>query len=392
MKVCRYLAYRDIVSAAKNTEVFSNRQGLTNLRQRSGLFGQLKLRHIPLLLRHATLIGREAWSNARRRHGRFAELQPAEANRYRRPIRLFLRKRGSAGMVPIIERHIDRARRRRSVCLCRDVVWPCTEHATREMLGIPENQWAGYREPMLRFMIGAEPDPVLSLLTRIRARHRLEREVARQRTAPVVDGLISRLIEWRDEAGRFTDTEIAGSIWMILGGYIGTEYFLASALHYFADHGLARQEFLNNPGLRGAAIEELLRYFTPGTTSQRLITADCVAGGEQYGRGDVAILDWAAGNFDATVFAQPDEVNFHRPPREHLTFGAGAHYCLGAGFAREFSELFLVRFLEAFPHYRIDASKSVRQQHASLAGFETLPADLGHVPIIEAAAAAVAAR
>jgi cytochrome P450 len=341
----------------------------------------LQPRHIPLLLRNATLLAREAWSNARRSHGRFAELQPAEANRYRRPIRIFLQKRGTAGMVPIIEEYIDRARRTPSLCLCRDVVWPCTEAATREMLGIPANQWAVYREPMLYFMIGAEPDPILSLLTRIRARRRLEQEVGRQRTAAVSDGLIAHLLQWDDDGRRFTNTEIAGSIWMILGGYIGTEYFLASALHYFADHAVARREFLDRPAVREAAIEELLRYFTPGTTSQRLITGACVAGGERYGKGDVAILDWAAGNFDASVFARPDEVDFHRPQREHLTFGSGAHYCLGAGFARAFSQLFLVRFLKAFPCYRVDASKSVRREHGALAGFETLPADLGHVAV-----------
>jgi len=381
MKVCRYTGYGDITSAAKNAEVFSSRNGLTNLTQRSSLFGQLRLRHLWPLLRHARLIGREAWSRAKRNHGRFAELQPAEATRYRRPISIFLKKRGSAGIAPIVERHIDQAKLRGSICLCRDLIWPCTEDATRAMLGLPDEGWGVYRDPMLQFMIGGEPDPILGIVTRLRARHVLEQEVRRQRTSPVAGGLIAHLIQWESGGQSFSDTEIAGSVWMILGGYIGTEYFLSSALNYFSEHAHARREFLNNPHVRSSAIEELLRYFTPGRQSQRLITSRCVVEGEQYENGDVAILDWAAGNFDERVFVNPEDIDFNRSNRDHLSFGAGAHYCIGAGFAREFSGLFLVRFLEAFPHYKIDASKSVRYQYPSLAGFDTLPADLAARPL-----------
>ncbi len=376
MKVCRYTGYRDILSAAKNADVFSGRNGLTNLTQRSSLLGQLKPRHLWPLLRHSPLMAREAWTKARRTHGRFAELEAIEATRYRRPIRAFLQQRGNAGMAAIIDRHLAQAARTRTLCLCRDLVWPCTEDATYDMLGIPADQWGAYREPMMQFMIGAEPDPMLGLLARLRARRLLAREVARQRTSPEPGGLIAHLLQHDAGGRRFTVTEITGNIWMILGGYIGTGYFLSSALNYFAEHAVARREFLDNPKLRSAAIEELLRYFTPGTRSQRLITRSCVAAGEQYESGDVAILDWAAGNFDERVFPNPDDINFSRPHKDHLSFGAGAHYCLGAGFAREFSALFLVRFMEAFPHYRIDSSKSVTHQHPSLAGFETLPANL----------------
>jgi len=250
MKVCRYTGYSEITQAAKNAELFSSRNGLTNLGQRSSLLGQFKLRHLWPLLRQTKLIGRAAWSHARRNHGRFAG---------------------------------------------------------------------------------------------------------------------------------FSDTEIAGSIWMILGGYIGTGYLLSSA-HYFDRNPLARKEFLANPDVRSSAVEELLRYFTPGTQSQRLITGPCVAGGERYEGGDVAILDWAAGNFDERVFVKPGEIDFNRPHIDHLTFGAGAHYCLGAEFAREFVGLFLLRFLQAFPRCQIDATKSVRLQYSTLAGFETLPADLAARP------------
>jgi len=204
MKVCRYTGYGDITSAAKNAEVFSSRNGLTNLTQRSSLFGQLRLRHLWPLLRHARLIGREAWSRAKRNHGRFAELQPAEATRYRRPISIFLKKRGSAGIAPIVERHIDQAKLRGSICLCRDLIWPCTEDATRAMLGLPDEGWGVYRDPMLQFMIGGEPDPILGIVTRLRARHVLEQEVRRQRTSPVAGGLIAHLIQWESGGQSFS--------------------------------------------------------------------------------------------------------------------------------------------------------------------------------------------
>src|SRR5262245_49561594 len=124
MKVCRYANYRDILSAAKNTELFSGRNGLTNLTQNSSLLRQLKPRHLWPLIRHSPLMAREAWSKARRNHGRFAELEAIEATRYRRPIRAFLQDRGNAGMPATIDRHLAQAARTRSLCLCRDLVWP----------------------------------------------------------------------------------------------------------------------------------------------------------------------------------------------------------------------------------------------------------------------------
>jgi hypothetical protein len=98
MKVCRYTGYSEITQAAKNAELFSSRNGLTNLGQRSSLLGQFKLRHLWPLLRQTKLIGRAAWSHVRRNHGRFAELQSAEATRYRRPIRIFLAESAHAGI------------------------------------------------------------------------------------------------------------------------------------------------------------------------------------------------------------------------------------------------------------------------------------------------------
>ena len=78
--------------------------------------------------------------------------------------------------------------------------------------------------------------------------------------------------------------------------------------------------------------------------------------------------------------------------RNHLSFGSGAHYCLGAGFAREFAGQFLVQFLEAFPDYQIDSSKSVRRQYTTLAGFEMLPADLAARPLEAVAVCGTDAR
>lgn len=386
MKICRFTGYRDILAAATNDEVFSSRQGLTNLQNRSSLLGRTKPGHLWLLLRHAGLVVRAAWSNALRNHGRFAELRPAEGKPYRRAIRVFLEARGDAGMLPIIEKHLDGARRQPELCLCRDLAWPCTEEATREMLGLPAASWTVYREPMLRFMTGSDADPFVGVITRIRVRRHLEREIRRQRSAPVAGGLIDHLLRWQADGRRFSDGEIAGNVWMVLGGFIGTEYFLSSALHYFAENPVARRRFLDEPGIRDGAIEELLRYFTPGTQSQRLVSAACVAGGERYEQGDVAILDWAAGNFDGSVFESPESVDFDRSHKRHLSFGAGAHYCLGAGFARQLIGLFLTRFLEAFPDYRIDVSRAVSFRCPSLAGFEALPANLHGAPVAASAA------
>jgi cytochrome P450 len=89
------------------------------------------------------------------------------------------------------------------------------------------------------------------------------------------------------------------------------------------------------------AVDEMLRWVTPVTQFRRTATRDTELGGQPIAAGDKVVVYYASANRDGAVFADPDRFDVARTPNDHLTFGVGPHFCLGAGLARlQMSALF----------------------------------------------------
>jgi len=103
----------------------------------------------------------------------------------------------------------------------------------------------------------------------------------------------------------------------------------------------------NNPALIPSAVEEILRFVTPVFHFLRTVTRDTELGGQRFSQGDLVALFLASANRDETVFADPDKFDVGRSPNEHVAFGYGEHFCLGANLARLEMR---VLFQELLPH------------------------------------------
>ncbi len=90
----------------------------------------------------------------------------------------------------------------------------------------------------------------------------------------------------------------------------------------------------NNPALVNSAVEEILRYIAPTAHFLRTVTRDTELGGQRLGRGELVALFLGSVNRDEEVFPEPDRFDIGRTPNEHLAFGHGEHFCLGANLAR----------------------------------------------------------
>jgi cholest-4-en-3-one 26-monooxygenase len=82
------------------------------------------------------------------------------------------------------------------------------------------------------------------------------------------------------------------------------------------------------------AVEEMFRYVTPVAGMRRTASEELVIGDQTIAEGDKVVLWFAAANRDPQVFEAPNEFRIDRAPNEHLTFGWGIHFCLGAHLAR----------------------------------------------------------
>ncbi|MCE3549867.1 cytochrome P450 [Pseudonocardia sp. RS11V-5] len=87
-------------------------------------------------------------------------------------------------------------------------------------------------------------------------------------------------------------------------------------------------------GLLPTAVEELLRWVSPVVYMRRRATRDTVLGGREIAAGDKVVLYYGAANRDPDRFADPDRLDLRRIPNDHLAFGGGPHFCLGAHVGR----------------------------------------------------------
>jgi cytochrome P450 len=86
--------------------------------------------------------------------------------------------------------------------------------------------------------------------------------------------------------------------------------------------------------LLDGAVEEMLRWWTPVMNFRRTATADTVVGSVPVRKGEKVVVWFSSANRDEEVFAEPSRFDIGRSPGDHLTFGHGPHFCLGAHLAR----------------------------------------------------------
>ncbi|MDX3107747.1 cytochrome P450 [Nonomuraea angiospora] len=89
-----------------------------------------------------------------------------------------------------------------------------------------------------------------------------------------------------------------------------------------------------DPSLLGSAIEEMLRFWPPVMHFRRTATRDLTLGGRRIRAGDKVVVYHASANRDPSVFPDPDRFDVSRAPNDHVSFGFGPHFCLGAHLAR----------------------------------------------------------
>jgi cytochrome P450 len=88
------------------------------------------------------------------------------------------------------------------------------------------------------------------------------------------------------------------------------------------------------PDLLKPAVEEMLRFWSPVIHFRRTATRDVVLGGQEIRAGEKVVVYHASANRDETVFPDPDRFDVARSPNDHVAFGFGPHFCLGAHLAR----------------------------------------------------------
>jgi cytochrome P450 len=149
------------------------------------------------------------------------------------------------------------------------------------------------------------------------------------------DDFFSALTRARFRGRRLTREEMMGFGNLTFAGGRDTIIHSISSIVAYLGRNPSSLEFLRQDPKRIVhAAEEFFRVFMPLTHIGRVCPAETDVNGVKVPLGGRVSLAWSAANFDETVFDAPHEIRLDRRPNPHLSFGFGAHLCLGAPHAR----------------------------------------------------------
>jgi cytochrome P450 len=200
------------------------------------------------------------------------------------------------------------------------------------------------------------------------------------RTKNPSDDLITELlnIEFEDETGtwrRLSTEELLIFLAVVAGAGVETTGRLFGWMgKVLGENPDQLEDLVENPSLVPNAIEELLRYEPPGPHVARWVAEDIEFHGQTVPAGSALLLMLASANRDERHFDEPHRFNIHRRPGGHLTFGRGAHFCLGAPLARLEGRVALEEVLKRFPKWDIDIDSARRSRTSTVRGWDSMPA------------------
>jgi cytochrome P450 len=261
----------------------------------------------------------------------------------------------------LVDELLDEMKRARHVDLVGSLAFPLPFAVIAGMLGTPPADHEHIRELTGIIVRSLEPvvDPDL-VPAIVAADHELAAIAAEmitwKRKHPA-DDLLTALIHAEDEGDVLSDDElISQTLLLYIAGHETTVNLLAGGtlalLRNPGQLALLREDPAGIPD----AVEELLRYDSPVQASRRITVAPVTVGGTEIPAGEFIIASLGSANRDER-FRGPDagEVRVRREnARQHVSFGAGPHHCLGASLARLEASIALDRMIARFPGLALD--------------------------------------
>jgi cytochrome P450 len=239
-----------------------------------------------------------------------------------------------------------------------------------ELLGVPASERDRFR-PLASDLTAALELTDTSDASADAAARELGEYFAQLIRNPAADGLVSALVAARDAGdGRLSDEELLGNLILLLvAGFETTTDLLGNGLAILLD----RPELISTVRTDPAAfVEEVLRYDSPVQLTTRVAHTDGLsASGVSMPAGSDLILLLGAANRDPARFPRPDEFDPTRIDNKPLSFGAGAHICLGNSLARLEGTVAFARLVERFPLIS-PAGRAARRDRLVLRGYRTL--------------------
>jgi len=159
--------------------------------------------------------------------------------------------------------------------------------------------------------------------------------VAERRSRPRTDDLVSDLVAAADGSDRLTEDEVVGTcVLLLMAGHEATVNVVGNGMLALLANPEQWQQVVADPEVVPTAVEEMVRYDSSLQLFERTATREVTVAGVTVPEGAKVAALLGAAHRDPAAFVDPDVVDVRRAPNNHLGFGAGIHFCLGAPLAR----------------------------------------------------------
>ncbi len=283
----------------------------------------------------------------------------------------------------IARRLLDEAAQHDAIDVISDYALPLPVEVISTMLGLPRGDFAllrGWSHDMAK-----TADPIYTpeegeaALTAGQAMGAYLAEVIAHKRGHPGDDILTGLIEAEEGGDRLSLEELmAQLILLYVAGHETTVNLLGNGLTHLFERPDQLERWRLDPGLDANAIEEVLRFDSPAQLARRIVVAPTEVAGETVPAGAVIWLGLAPANRDPRHWGPTaDELDLARPgANEHVSFGGGAHHCLGAFLARMEGQVALPALIRSFPRMAPAYAEPAWAHRMLLRGVETIPVTL----------------
>src|SRR5438552_8648313 len=269
---------------------------------------------------------------------------PPTHTRLRRLVSSAFTPRAIAALRPQIQRIVDaclaRVAARGAMDVIADLGLPVPATVICEMLGVPVEDRDRFTVWTSKATLGLAsqflpPETLAEVQAAGNSLAAYFEELIAGRRGRLSDDLLSALIRAEEAGDRLAPPELLSqAIGLLIAGFETTIGLIGNGVRALLRHPAELTRLRARPELVASAVEECLRYDGPIILTSRVLHAGVEFGGRAIPKNARVWAMLAAANRDPEAFPDPDRFDLERRPNEHLAFGGGPHYCLGAHLAR----------------------------------------------------------
>jgi cytochrome P450 len=316
-------------------------------------------------------------------------VDPPDHTRLRGLMNKAFSPRAIDGLAPRITRRVDELidafEGRPHIDFIREFAYPLPATVIADLLGVPLadvdllKRWS---DDLGAFVLTARatPDKYARAEAAAREMEGYFGDLVEARRARPGDDAASWMIGAADRDARMSREElVATCVLLLFAGHETTTHLIGNGLWSLLSHPheMARlRESAGDPAFVESAVEEMLRWDGPSLAQVRIARDRLEWQGAVFEPGDRIFLMLAAAARDPAVFAEPDRFDLTRDPNQHLAFGFGIHFCVGAPLARLEARVAFPRLLQRLPRIALAPQTLRWSDNLVVRGLHSLELDL----------------